>query len=111
MSVILFSCKGRCDKIGTTFSSYEQAIKQVKQSSFTYTDDISASGSSWITGAAYYSCDGKVGFLLLNTSDREYIHKSIPASLWTEFKNAPSFGKFYNSQIKGRYQMDIHASN
>ena len=66
-------------------------------------DKVNASKSSWIRGASFYSCDGNSGYFILITDKNEYLYSEMPYSIWLEFKNAESFGKFYNEKIKYKY--------
>jgi hypothetical protein len=93
-----------CHQMPAHFSSYEAATAWVKQAIFTFTDKANTSKSSWIRSASFYSCDGKTGFFIFSTEGNEYIHANMPISVWNGFKNADSFGKYYNAYIKGRYQ-------
>jgi hypothetical protein len=50
--------------------------------------------------------DNQIVNVQVNTKkDKSYIHKNVPIQVWNEFKKATSFGKFYNRNIKGVYQM------
>jgi hypothetical protein len=93
-----------CKLMPAHFTSYNAATAWVKKASFKFTDNVNTSKSSWIRSASYYSCDGKTGFFIFSTDDMEYIHANMPVSIWNEFKHADSFGKYYNLNIKHRYQ-------
>ncbi len=89
----------------SNFNTYGEAVEAVENSSFKIEEEADTSKSSWIKSAKFYSCDGVSGYLIFSTDKHEYIHENLPVSMWEEFKNAESFGKFYNSHIKGAYQM------
>lgn len=72
---------------------------------FNFIDDLDTSGSSWIRSAKYYSCDNIVGYLIFTTDKKEYIHINVPLEVWQQFKEASSFGRFYNQNIKYKYQL------
>jgi len=102
------SCNSQnCKELEGNFSNYEQAKKSIESTNFTISDKCNTSKSSWILGAEYYSCDKQTGYFFLRTNKKTYIHKDLPKELWNEFKNADSFGKFYNGKIKGKYQLII----
>ncbi|MGC6430138.1 MAG: KTSC domain-containing protein [Jejuia sp.] len=105
---LTFSCQGQdCKELNSDFSTYESALKEIKSADFRLLDNCNTSKSSWILGAEFRSCDKQYGFLLLSTKKRTYIHTNVPIELWNEFKKADSFGKFYNSRIKGKYKLII----
>jgi hypothetical protein len=92
-----------CKNIPTHFNSYAQAISRVKDASFKIKEEVNTSKSSWIRSASYYSCDGNTGYFIYSTDKQEYIHEGVPIKIWRDFKNADSFGSFYDRNIKHRY--------
>lgn len=109
--ILLFivSCsKKNCSDINSNFSSYNNAIEVVQNSSFAIEEKVDTD-SSWIDSIEYYSCDEVSGYLIVNTKKgKSYIHKNVPIQVWNEFKNADSFGRFYNQNIKGNYYLNIN---
>ncbi|PWT78856.1 MAG: hypothetical protein C5B59_00945 [Bacteroidetes bacterium] len=96
-----------CSEIPTHFDSYEDAVSFVKNAHFAFKEEVNTSKSSWIRAASYYSCDGKTGFFIFSTDKQEYIHRDMPIEIWNEFKNAESFGKYYNANIKHKYHFEL----
>jgi hypothetical protein len=97
-----------CKTISETFSSYEQAVKAISNSTFSFTDKVNTSSSSWIRSATFKSCDGKTGFLIIGTDSNPYIHQNVPISLWQNFKRASSYGGFYTKNLRGRYKLTLN---
>lgn len=98
-----------CNQLPETYSSYTEATSTVKSTQFKIKQSVNTSKSSWIKNASYYSCDGQVGYLIIKTNKgKEYIYADVPIEVWKEFKNASSFGKYYNSNIKGHYYFDLN---
>lgn len=105
---LVISCNSQnCSELKENFTSYEKAKKYINNTNFTFSDNCNTSKSSWIKGAEFYSCDNKSGYFLIETKKKTYIHKDLPKEIWNKFKKADSFGKFYNSRIKGKYQLII----
>jgi hypothetical protein len=109
LSALLISCYSQdCQKLPIIFTSYSQAIKAVQSSNFKIKESANTSSSSWMTSAKYYSCDGNKGFFIYTTNrGYEYIHSGVPLRIWEGFKNADSKGKYYNSEMKNRYQINL----
>jgi hypothetical protein len=107
--LILVSCKeANCTEISSKFTSYEDAIELVQNSSFAIEEKVNTD-SSWIDSIEYYSCDEVSGYLIVNTKKgKSYIHKNVPVQVWNEFKNAESYGKYYNQNIKGNYYLVLN---
>ena len=106
--ITIASCGNNCKEIPTNFGNYDQATNVVLSSNFKLTEEADVSGSSWITSAKYYSCDGLSGYFLIQTDNRTYLHQDLPYEVWKNFKNADSKGSFYSRKIKGRYQLKLN---
>lgn len=105
---IIYSCTEiDCSKLPTSFTTYQEAIKQIRNTSFKFEDNINTSKSSWIRGAEFFSCDNETGFFILRTDSKDYIYEGLPVGVWSEFKQAESFGEYYNRKIKHNYQMQF----
>ncbi len=116
--IIESSCHSyTCNNLPDSFPSYEGAIQRVKNCTFRFKDEIKISDSSsawvpdmfsWITSANYYSCDGKNGFFIYNTSrGTTYIRQGVPLEVWNGFKNTFSKGSYFNRYIKEKYGISI----
>lgn len=109
--LLAFSCSKEkqnisdCSEITTPFRTYKEVKNTVKSVDFKFADEVDTSKSSWIRGAQYYSCDGETGYLVYQTDKKEYIHQEVPVEVWEEFKNAESFGSFYNKNLKRKYRV------
>ncbi len=108
IAFLIISCSGNCDSLNKKFSSYNEAITLVRNTSFKIEEKVNTD-SSWIDSIEYYSCDELTGYLIVNNKKgKSYIHKNVPFQVWNEFKNADSFGRFYNQNIKGNYYLEIN---
>jgi len=64
---------------------------------FEYQD---TSRSSFVRGAWY---DASNDYMLISLKGTTYHYCRVPRHVWKAFKNAPSFGRFYGSNLKGAY--------
>jgi hypothetical protein len=85
------------------FATYAEAMEWVRSNPNLRAESVDASRSSFIRNAEYYGDKSGVGFLILNFKGKEYIFEGVPKQVWQEFRNAPSFGQYYNQNIRGRY--------
>lgn len=97
-----------CNNLPTKYSSYDEAIQLITTTTFKINESVNTSRSSWIRGANYYSCDGLYGFLIIKTDRNDYIHSNVPISVWEGFKNANSFGSYYDHYIKFQYRFKLN---
>jgi|SRR5690606_28349643 len=107
---ITMACSGQdCNSLPQSFASPAQGTQMVKKAKFHHVDHIDTQKSSWIREAAYYSCDGQLGFFLLVTkAGREYLFQDMPIKVWNGFKSAESYGVFYNRYIRDKYQLKAY---
>ena len=96
-----------CENLPTSFSSYDEAKQAIEGTDFRIEETVNTSKSSWIRGAYYYSCDGKVGYFLLITDSQDYLYAEVPLDIWYGFKNAESFGRYFNQRIKNEFQIEL----
>lgn len=100
----LLNCQSQNCNINLDNKNYQEAIQEIKQANFDLEQKINVS-STWIKRIEYYSCDNEIGFLIMTTfKNKQYLHNYVSIDLWNKFKEADSFGRFYNSNLKGRYQ-------
>lgn len=106
--ITITSCRNNCKEIPNNFSNYDQAKEVVLSSNFKLIDEADVSGSSWITSAKYFSCDGLTGYFIIETANRTYIHKDLPYEVWDNFKKSDSKGRFFSRNIRGNYQLRLN---
>ncbi len=105
---IFLSCQSQdCSQLPKQFTSHSQAVSLIRKATFKIKESANTTKSSWIRGAEYFSCDGKTGYFILVTDSKSYIHKDMTIEVWKEFKNADSFGSYYNLFIKNKWQLVI----
>lgn len=104
---LLWSCRQKnCAHLSNNFLSYEEAKEKIKSTDFKIKEDITLN-SSWLKGADFYSCDGNIGYLIIQTETKDYLHAQVPKTLWEEFKYANSPGEFYNKKIKNKFTYNL----
>lgn len=106
--LFLVACNGTdCGQLPKKYSNYDDAVKTIKAAHFKVEESVNTSKSSWVRGAAYYSCDGVTGFFILKTDNQFYLYSGVPSEIWQGFKNSESFGSYYNHNIKHKYAFNL----
>ena len=105
-AVAFIGCSNICDcgKISNS-STYDEAVSKAKDCGAS--DSKSTSNSSWIRKISFYECEGTTGFVIIQTDKDEYIHSNVPKTIWANFKEADSFGEFYNQNLKGKFRFSL----
>lgn len=105
LALLLCSCNTKLCSDLPPFTSYSQAISEIKKATFSFTESIYIGKSSWIHSASYYTCDHVTGFLIISTDGGEYVHSGLPMTVWVAFKSEGSYGSYYDANIKGKYRL------
>lgn len=100
-------CQSNCNNLPKHYNNYNEAIKIIKNAKFSIVDYVNTDRSSFIRGASYYSCDKNYGFMIVGIGNKQYLYNGVPYSVWQQFKQANSFGSFYDTYIKGRYRFAL----
>ena len=79
------------------YVKYRDGLVDIANPRFEYLD---TSKSSLVRGAWY---DDDNQYMIINLTGTYYHYCGMPTSIWNSFKLTDSFGSFYNSHIKGRY--------
>lgn len=96
-----------CYEIPEYFNSYYEAHNIIFNANYNFTDYIDTYRSSWIRSAGYLSCDGYYGFLFIQTDNNYYIHQNVPVDYWYGFRDANSYGGFYNYYLRDNFRLKI----
>jgi hypothetical protein len=75
----------------------EYLDKKIDVSNYEYLD---TSKSSFVTGAWFNSYSDQI---VIGLNEVHYLYCYVPETVWNEFKETPSFGSYYNANIKGEY--------
>lgn len=106
--ITMTACQSQdCKDLPNQFNNYRHALNEVKSANFTIEDTVNTSRSSIIENAEYFSCNSKIGYLIIKIRNTEYIYQNVPISVWGKFKKTDSFGRFYNRYIKGNYPLKL----
>jgi hypothetical protein len=102
-SAFLYSCKSAenpKETKTTTFADYQSAEKWIKQN---HKAETVTPESSLIKKMEFYPSE-KNGYLIIYLHRGKVstlLYQNISSSLWEDFKNAESKGKFFNEHIQG----------
>jgi hypothetical protein len=97
-----------CPIQNSFYPTYQQAVSEIRNGDYDYSDSKNMASSSWVKSAEFYSCDAATGCLIMSTKiNRDYIHFGVPIDEWKSFKSASSYGSYYNQNLKGRYPVRL----
>ncbi len=92
-----------CSAKTSSWKSEKEALVALENMAFLLSETFVNDSTSWLLGAAYYSCDGKNGYLVVQSNQKEFVHASVPVEVWQDLRKARSKGGFYNFYIKNKF--------
>ncbi len=92
-----------CSEITEDWKSEKEAITQIENTPFYFSDSVASDNKSWIKSAKYYSCDEEFGYLLVKSEKKTFMHQKVPIVTWNLLKGAKSMGGYYNFYIKNKF--------
>jgi hypothetical protein len=94
-----------CDSLEIRAFSTDDAISIIKQSSFRYQQQFKISRTYGVMSASFFSCDGKLGYLIVKVEKKDYIYIDVPKSKWTGLISSADINGFYDEEINGNYEV------
>lgn len=110
----LVACKSKtdCAELTGTYTTFEEARKDITKANYPIKKIQSTPESSWIKRIEFYSCNEKEGYLIIYTTRaEEYIHSHVPMTVWNEFSTSKSKGSYYNSNLINRYPFSLKTNS
>ncbi|MFA0964127.1 hypothetical protein AB9P05_20125 [Roseivirga sp. BDSF3-8] len=89
-----------CNNVPRDLGNRVQAIQTLQDTEFTFEQSLETLQVFGVKKATYYSCDGNLGYLVVNTYRRNYLYENVPRELWENFKNAYSIDGFFTKNLK-----------
>ena len=85
--------------------SVSEAKSLLLRNDFLFDDKVSDVPSSWITFLRFVEDEEGHSLVEMRTLDSRYYYHMVPRRVWNEWNNSSSYGSFFNSRIKGNYQL------
>lgn len=109
--LFLNAMEDNCAQISGDWKSEKDAISIIENTVFNTSESIRPEETSWMTSAHFYSCDGELGYLIVKSEKKTFVHQGVPMSTWSTLSKARSKGGYYNFYIKNKYKLDKKGSS
>lgn len=98
--------KTDCHKLPSGFASLEKAFETIEGSTFLLEESIKISRYHSPRAARFYSCDGHLGFLIVDVNDaKSIIYEAVSQGVWSQFINSADPIGFYEAEIKTKQKL------
>ncbi len=94
-----------CDTLNLSSYSLEKAISAIETTTFRYQQQFKISRTYGVMSARFYSCDGSTGYLVIKVDKKDFIYLEVPETKWKELISSGDINAYYNTEIKGNYNI------
>ncbi len=89
-----------CDSLHLDHLEKDQAVSILRQTRFRYQQEFKLTRNQGLKHGAYYSCDGKKGYLVITFNDQDYLYFNVPLDIWEEFTKSPDPEGYFLNHIR-----------
>jgi hypothetical protein len=89
-----------CDGWQMTTGQKEAALAALDSITFRYSQQFRRTRRSGFQGAAYYSCDGETGILVVMEDGEKHIYSDVPRRWWQALTESPDPEGVYINGVK-----------
>lgn len=89
-----------CDSLKLHDLSMDQCIELIRVSIFRFDQTFKLTRKQGLQKGEFYSCDTRVGYLIIDFDGEEKLYKNIKKSFWSELISSSDPEGFYLKEIK-----------
>ena len=94
-----------CDSLKMHDLSIDQCIEQIRKSNFRFDQTFRLTRKKGLQQGEFYSCDGKVGFLIIKFNDEEQLYQNVEKTSWELLISSSDPEGYY---LKRKQQFQIY---
>jgi len=92
-----------CEELNPSFESLTEALDQITQSEYRFTESFTIRRKKGLKAGDYYSCDNKTGYIVLQINERQIIYFEVPKSEWKGLTQSNDPDNYIQTLIKPNY--------
>lgn len=77
-----------CDSLVIQDLSLEQAINLIRDTNFRIRQSFKLTRQQGFKGGEYFSCDGKIGFLIIKYPETEFLFQDVKKEIWQALRTS-----------------------
>ena len=93
-----------CDSLDLKGLEKQQSIKILQETRFRYQQEFRLTRPQGLKRGAYYSCDGRKGYLVVTYDDRNYLYSDVPLQVWEKLITSSDPQEYFLKNIKNVFQ-------
>ena len=84
-----------CDSLNLVGLDLEKSIKLIRSAKFRFNQEFKLTRKIGLQMGEYYSCDGRLGFLIIKYDDCVTLYQNVKKEIWAEMKSSADPEGFY----------------
>ena len=92
-----------CEELNSSFGSLSEALTQITQSQFRFTESFKIRRKKGLKSGDFYSCDNKKGYLIIHIDDQFEIYKEVIIKDWQDLISSNDPEDLLESLITVKY--------
>jgi hypothetical protein len=103
--LLLFSCYNyqSCHSFPKAFKTVEEAEYRLNTTECESFYDSTSFGLGNLKHAAFYTCDKKLGYLILTWQGKKQVYRNLPLQYWKNMRKANSFEAYFRQNVQFRF--------
>lgn len=92
-----------CHYFPKAFKTVEEAEHRLHSTECESLYDSTSFHTGGIRHAAFYTCDKKLGFMILRLNDRKQLFRNVPLQFWKNMRKAKSFEAYFRLNVEHKF--------
>ena len=92
-----------CEELNSSFGSLSEALTQITQSQFRFTESFKIRRKNGLKSGDFYSCDNEKGYLIIHIDDKFEIYREVIIKDWQDLISSNDPDNLIESLIATKY--------
>lgn len=93
-----------CDSLNIEDKSVDKSIAIIRHTKFRFNQSFQLRSKQGLQSGEYYSCDNKIGFLIIKYEGKEFLYQRVGKKTWEDFISSSDPEGYY---LKLKLQLQV----
>lgn len=98
-----------CHSFPKAFKTIEEAEIRLNAAECESLYDSASFSHGNLRHAAFYTCDKKMGYLILKWPNKKELYRNIPLQYWKNMRHSKSFESYFKQNVQFRFPLYLEA--
>ncbi len=96
-----------CDSLMLKGLDKDEALKLLQNTRFRYQQEFRLTRREGLKTGAFYSCDGKQGYLAVTYDGKKYLYVNVPLENWEQFTKSTDPERYFLNNVRDKFSQDL----